>query len=158
MLIKKICKFNKVQEFHSVTMAEDNHNATQNMIVFYSDTNTTASPGLRCSKREVKPHLVSSFAEVTEISAMRGNWLVKQRTTAGIESYQNTFVPMSQFKLFNSTEHSLQVALLVFQHQRGQSLEHQGHVEHQHRVTGCHVSSLHERTTEIIIPPSFLQK
>lgn len=72
---KSICKFNQVQEFHSVTMAEDNHKATKTL-VFYSDTNSTASPGLRCSERKVEPHLVSSFAEVTEISAMRvTGWL-----------------------------------------------------------------------------------
>lgn len=57
-------------------------------------------------------------------------------------------LPVSQFKLFDSAEHSLQVALLIFQHKSGQSLKHQGHVEHQNCVTGCHVTGLVGNTSE----------
>lgn len=50
--------------------------------------------------------------------------------------------PVSELQLFDSTQYCLQVALLVFQHQSGQPLKHQGHVEHQHRVAGRHVTGL----------------
>lgn len=49
---------------------------------------------------------------------------------------------MSQFELFDGAEHSLQVALLIFEHESGQSLQHQSHVEHQHRVAGRHMPGL----------------
>lgn len=53
---------------------------------------------------------------------------------------------MSELQLFDSTQYCLQVAFLVFQHQSGQPLKHQGHVEHQHRVAGCHVTGLLSKT------------
>lgn len=55
---------------------------------------------------------------------------------------------MSQFQLFDSTEHSLQVALLIFKHKGGQSLKHQGHIKHQHCVIGRHVTGLDVGTSE----------
>lgn len=70
--------------------------------------------------------------------------------------HESDQVPVSQFKLFDSTEHSLQVALLIFQHQSGQSLKHQGHVEHQHCVTGSHVTGLDVHTPEIGFNPIIL--
>lgn len=51
-------------------------------------------------------------------------------------------LPVSQLKLLDGAKYSLQVAFLIFQHERGKSLKHQGHVEHQHRVTGSHVTGL----------------
>lgn len=51
-------------------------------------------------------------------------------------------LPVSQFKLFDGAKYRLQVALLIFQHKCGESLKHQRHVKHQHRVTGSHVTGL----------------
>lgn len=84
--------------------------------------------------------------------------------------------PVSELQLFDCTQYCLQVAFLVFQHQSGQPLQHQGHVEHQHRVAGRHVTGLLskemrnrqtsqqkkcERDTERILyllPPSYLEQ
>lgn len=54
--------------------------------------------------------------------------------------------PVSELQLFHSTQYCLQVAFLIFQHQSGQPLKHQGHVEHQHRVAGRHVTGLLSKT------------
>lgn len=56
--------------------------------------------------------------------------------------------PVSELQLFDSTQYCLQVAFLVFQHQGGQPLKHQGNVEHQHRVAGRHVTGLLSKDSE----------
>lgn len=50
--------------------------------------------------------------------------------------------PVSELQLFDGAQYCLQVAFLVLQHQSGQPLKHQGHIKHQHRVAGRHVTGL----------------
>lgn len=57
-------------------------------------------------------------------------------------------VPVSQLQLLHRTQHSLQITLLILQHQRGQPLQHQRHIEHQNSVTGSHMPSLEIKETE----------
>lgn len=59
--------------------------------------------------------------------------------------------PVSELQLFDSTQYCLQVAFLVFQHQSGQPLKHQGHVEHQHRVARRHVTGLLSKTARGVV-------
>ena len=51
-------------------------------------------------------------------------------------------LPVGQLQLFDRAEHGLQVALLVLEHQGGQPLQDQRHVEHQDGVARRHMAGL----------------
>ena len=52
--------------------------------------------------------------------------------------------PVGQFQVMHGTEHSLEVALLVFEYRRGQLLLHKRHVVEEHGVAGRDVARLQQ--------------